>query len=271
MNKIISKIKSFLYKKVNDSRLTEPRIFMKIHRKDFVNTLRVDMVDILAAQKVNEETFKKYKNCNEGKNIAIIATGPSLNQYKPLKDVLNLGVNKSIFREDIDFDYVFMQDYIAVKDYINNLEEERFKNTKKFFGIIQDYTYNGDATIPESISVKLKAERYCIFNQWSCFNEIFPRDIAYAPLATANSVGGSAIQFALYTNPQKIYLVGMDCSCGHFDSKKKNDIDLSYTINTWKKIKRFAEIYYPDTEIISVNPVGLKGIFTDLCQEERKQ
>ena len=267
MNKYINKINHFIFKKVNDSRLIEPRIFMKIFRKDFINTLRVDMVDILAAQKVNEETFKKYKNCNAGKNIAIIATGPSLNQYKPLKDVLNLGVNKSILREDIDFDYVFMQDYIAVKDYINDLGDERFKNTKKFFGIMQDYTYNGDATIPESVSIRLNAERYCIFHQWSFFNEIFPRDIAYAPLATANNIGGSAIQFALYTNPKKIYLVGMDCSCGHFDVKKKEDVDLSYTIKTWEKIKRFAEIYYPDTEIISVNPVGLKGIFSDLYQE----
>ena len=31
----------------------------------------------------------------------------------------------------------------------------------------------------------------------------------------------------------------------------------------WKKMKEFAELYYPDTEIISVNPVGLKGLFKD--------
>jgi hypothetical protein len=34
----------------------------------------------------------------------------------------------------------------------------------------------------------------------------------------------------------------------------------------WKDLKKFAQIYYPDTEIISINPVGLKGLFTDVYQ-----
>ena len=34
------------------------------------------------------------------------------------------------------------------------------------------------------------------------------------------------------------------------------------------EIKKFVETYYPETEIISVNPVGLKGIFKDLYQEK---
>ena len=37
-------------------------------------------------------------------------------------------------------------------------------------------------------------------------------------------------------------------------------------IKLWLKLKKFAKTYYPDTEIISVNPVGLKGIFKDVYQ-----
>ena len=29
------------------------------------------------------------------------------------------------------------------------------------------------------------------------------------------------------------------------------------------RIKEFARQYYPETEIISINPVGLKGLFID--------
>lgn len=29
------------------------------------------------------------------------------------------------------------------------------------------------------------------------------------------------------------------------------------------EMKRFAQMHYPETEIISVNPVGLKGVFKD--------
>ena len=38
-------------------------------------------------------------------------------------------------------------------------------------------------------------------------------------------------------------------------------------IKNWKKLNFFANRYYPDTEIISINPVGLKGIFKDIYQE----
>ena len=32
-------------------------------------------------------------------------------------------------------------------------------------------------------------------------------------------------------------------------------------------MKKFAEVYYPETEIISVNPIGLKGLFRDVYTE----
>ena len=38
-------------------------------------------------------------------------------------------------------------------------------------------------------------------------------------------------------------------------------------IDKWKELKEFANAFYPDIEIISINPVGLKGIFIDQYQE----
>jgi len=267
MTNILDKLKHFCYRQVPDARQMEPRFFMKIFRKDFVNTLRLDMVDFLAAQKIQEETFKSYKNCNAGKDLVIVAPGPTLNKYKPIPDALHLGLNRALFREDIHFDYLFMQDYIAVKDYINELGQERFKDTDKFFGIIRDYTYDGKATIPESVALRLGAKRYCIFNQWKSFESNFPTDIAFAPFATAASVAGSAIQFALYTNPKRIYLVGCDCSNVYFNENNKNAKTSNDVLKAWINCKKFAEIYYPETEIISVNPVGLKGLFKDIYME----
>ena len=31
----------------------------------------------------------------------------------------------------------------------------------------------------------------------------------------------------------------------------------------WTKLKKFVQIYYPETKIISINPVGLKGVFDE--------
>lgn len=73
--------------------------------------------------------------------------------------------------------------------------------------------------------------------------------------------------------PKKIYLVGCDCSLGgYFNNEKLNKKEKQNYLNTveiienWKKLKFFANRYYPDTEIISINPVGLKGVFKDIYQ-----
>ena len=39
-------------------------------------------------------------------------------------------------------------------------------------------------------------------------------------------------------------------------------------IHKWLEIKEALNIFYPDIEIVSVNPVGLRGIFTDLFQNK---
>ena len=39
-------------------------------------------------------------------------------------------------------------------------------------------------------------------------------------------------------------------------------------LDKWEEIKAFALTYYPETEIISINPVGLKGIFKDVYQKK---
>ena len=75
------------------------------------------------------------------------------------------------------------------------------------------------------------------------------------------------MQFALFTNPKRIYIVGCDCSSGYFNEETKEIKPNKMLVKSWKELKKFVEIYYPETEIISVNPVGLKGLFKDLYQD----
>ena len=112
-------------------------------------------------------------------------------------------------------------------------------------------------------------------------NSMFTLDIDSQPLGNFNSVSLQALQFILYTNPAKIYLVGIDCTtAGHFGNHdtlqeyksnlQKRGANISkWARNTtiaWEQAKDYISQYYPDTQIISVNPVGLKGLFTDLVQ-----
>ena len=90
----------------------------------------------------------------------------------------------------------------------------------------------------------------------------------------------TALQFILYTNPRRIYIVGCDSvPSGHFNSQGEDDNEKERQIalqkrfhegmyNDWLKFKKFTQVYYPETEIISVNPIKLKGLFKDVYTQE---
>ena len=97
-----------------------------------------------------------------------------------------------------------------------------------------------------------------------------PVDITTQPLGDWETVAASAMQFILFGCPDKIYLVGSDCTKNHFaeqfDIVKGVDLS-SLATRFWPTLKKFQQIYYPETEIISINPVGLKDMFTDVYTE----
>ena len=76
------------------------------------------------------------------------------------------------------------------------------------------------------------------------------------------SIAFSAMQFALWCEPKEIYLVGFDCTQIRFDNSKSG-INSNTVINYWKQIKQFANHYYPNMKIYSINPIGLKEIFPE--------
>ena len=72
----------------------------------------------------------------------------------------------------------------------------------------------------------------------------------------------SAVQFALFTNPDHIYLVGFDCSEGNTYNKSSNSYN--YQLEGWHKIKDHIQLLKKDNLLISVNPIGLKGLFNEV-------
>ena len=196
-----------------------------------------------------------------------MGSGPSLNDYEPIEGAITVGVNRTFLLGKVTLDYLFMQDYIAVKDYIESSENYKNTNLIKFYGGI----------IPESIALRHNANRYhansLLDPQYKLPLLEFTYDIATEALKCYGSVVFAAMQFILYTNPKRIYIVGCDCSDkGHFDSPTStaSDPTFEFVLQGWNKMKKFAQMYYPETEIISINPVGLKGLFTDVytCEKE---
>jgi len=112
--------------------------------------------------------------------------------------------------------------------------------------------------------LKANAKRY--------YTGYFPELIKFNPdistniIADHGSVIFSALNFALFTQPKRIYLVGCDVSNnGYFDDpQRKPTFSLATLLNGWHEIKELQQIHFPSTEIISINPVGLKGLFKDM-------
>lgn len=231
----------------------------------------------LSTFNLHQKTFPRFKNINQGKDVVLLASGPTLKQYKPLENVINVGVNRSFQGTNEKCDYIFIQDYAGqTKSYIKELNNYNRETCIKFYGIASELNSNMQF-IPESEVIEANALRYrtdCIdFDNYYYDDVNFAYDIASQPLGDGRSIVFSAMQFILWTHPKKIYLVGCDCSLGGYfnneklsEKEKQNYLNTVEIIENWKKLKFFANRYYPDTEIISINPVGLKGIFKDVYQ-----
>ena len=237
--------------------------------------LRLEMQEELVFNNLilrDHAKFLEYKNIYHDKDVVIVARGPSAAKYtNPLKNAVHIALNKAFKNPDIKFDYIFMHDYGAIKDYI--LDCINYPCTK-FFGRCL-YLHFKTHVIPDSTIDKCNANLYYTN---APFETIY-KDIDCAPLMDFMSVAFPAIHFALYTGAKRIFLVGCDCSSdGYSDGTKQSAQSLASIEQHHKKmfrgyklVKEFAMRNYPETEIISINPVNLKGYFKDIYTDENNQ
>lgn len=237
---------------------------------------------LISAAAINYKTFSAYKNmCNGETDVVICAPGPSLQEYKPISGCINIALNRAFMYDKVAFDFVFAQDYDGIKMVSEELIKYKGNNCVKLLG-----RSDGRAKeIPESYAIKCNAKRFVtdsvLFHDG--YKSRFVSDIEYRPIGGMPNVGMSVLQFAAYLNPRKIYIVGCDMSGTHFvsgnqtESEKvaeKKEMDRTWNsknreklINKWKEIRDAITVFYPDIEIITVNPIGLKGIFKDYYQK----
>ena len=105
-----------------------------------------------------------------------------------------------------------------------------------------------------------KIARYFIGD--NTFEQLIYRDITCHALTDFWGAYSAAIQFAQFTFPDAIYLVGCDVAPNEgYSALKKTG---------YARLKMLGQRSYPGTNIISINPVGLKGLFQDEYTDEYK-
>ena len=231
---------------------------------DFHNSVK----NMILYSSIHPKIFTKYLNVNKNKDVVLIATGPTLNNYIPIRNCVNVGVNHAFKYNKVDLDYLFIQDnkaltYNELKDSVNY----GISKCIKFYGIISDREI--ERTIPKKIYKNSDCNIYIVERAWTPF-ETFNYNISILPLPSFGSIAFAALNFIAWTHPKRIFLVGCDCSAGgHFVDNNETS-HYGYMLYGWNQAKLFLSYHYPDIEIISINPIGLKGMFKDIYSKDGK-
>ena len=246
-----------------------PLSSQNISLKDLYVTISNAVEQQLSAQNLHQKTFSNFENKHTKQDIVLVGTGPSAIKYTSknfMQNALHIGVNKAYLLPNLNLDYFFMQDVnFLKKQRPDELQILYQSNYIKFFGLVEDCQNPKNLTLLANNSFFYHTDIYSKrYNYWGCWISRFTTDLKNQALGDFGSVIFSAIQFALYTNPKRIYLVGCDCSDnGYFDQIGAKDPKATFFVPVWQKLKEFASRNYPNIEIISINPVGLKGLFKD--------
>lgn len=218
---------------------------------------------------LHQKTFGGYEGAFEGRDVVLMANGPTLNKYtseKRIENAIHIGVNKVI--DFMELDYYFASDWTGISRY-GVLEKILSSNAKIFLalGVLSDEYGTTSFATPLDFFQKSRASMFFAMHYAS--HQIIQPDISKHPLFGYGSCIHAPFHFALYCRPKRIYLVGCDVSQdGHFNDGRARErmhyLAQQRLLHEWKRMALFAKYYFPEVEIISINPVGLKGMFNDI-------
>ena len=206
--------------------------------------------------------FLNYKNIYDGRTGILFAPGPSIKKYKPLFDEgesINVGLSWIFEQKEIfdKLDYYFFGSgyhYIAGTnqtspevDSYRKIVESIDPKIQKFASVYREGVPTGLGNITPEAANSINAIPFDCQSPHGHQNFIKEID-KYRIFGL--SIIFPALQFMLYTGLSKIYLAGVDANRGSLPA-------------AWSQARDFINETYPNTKIISINPVALKGYFED--------
>ena len=233
-----------------------------------IERIERDIDTKLYAQAVHPGTFGPYLNCHTNQNVALVACGPSVKYFEGLKDdAVYVGVNRAFLIDKINLDYLFVQDDLGRDQEAAN--QYRHGKCRKFYGIIphgRNMQIQQDPNLRHIRRLSLTNVSLADAKQYILTDSVYPHwpyDISREAIKDWGGTVFSALQFILYTNPKRIYLIGCDCTDGgHFNGGRKENF--SSVKRFWLDFSEYKNQEFPHIELVSVNPIGLRGLFRDI-------
>jgi len=233
-----------------------PQLSSKQCRSKEIKKKRVRVGSPLSV--INQTNVAPFKNRHVGATAVLIGTGPTLKDYRPIKDAIHIGVN-NVIHFPHRMDYLFLMDQKGPTTYLANKRDydKYTANIQKFYA---RFRVNPKFGVTDE-DAKLGNAKF--FEVCYPTTEYIPgeKDVGNRLFGLPVSTIFTALQFILYTGVTTIYIVGCDLTNDNYVIGDK--IKHAFLDETWKKVKDWVKRSYPKVSMRSINPRGLKGLFED--------
>ena len=221
----------------------------------------------------HHEYISKFKDINKNKSAIIFTGADSIEKIVSLKEQLfytnslKIGMNwmfQSKYKDDLDY-YFFGSYYNNSNEYREHINtyNNKNKNLIKFASVYREGTETCTLGGAEGYQIsRQEAEKIGAYHFDVCLSSFNMGSDLSKFRFLGNSIIIPSVLFMLYSGVNKIYLVGADCTSGRDNSDYSGEV-----VYLWNVIKKFIREEYQNVEIISINPIGLKNLFTDLYIE----
>ena len=228
----------------------------------------------------------------KGRDVIVYGSGPTLNYFDPKiitsEKTLQMGVNSQIINEKLKLDFFFAGDYVPLKK--NNITPEVLIEKKnagmkicltRKYGVNENDGKTHKTHIPDSFVNRLPDDINILYYTNS-FKQAIQRHYTRL-LFSSCSIGQVPLQISMFCGARRIYLVGFDQGGSFYadgririsyenqdsespvdveaDSHKKKFVSDEKAIRAFTQVREMKKKLDYKSEIISVNPVNMKGIF----------
>ena len=222
---------------------------------------------ILNSEYINKSSdISVFKNAFKGFNALLICPGPTLINY--IEKIKTHRKNLIIICVDTSYSVLckngIIPDFIITVDggFFNSLDF--VCENKKFPYLVMDIACN--KIIPKIIYDRTKIIRFTSTENLGII-EYLKKFTDLSSLTTSSTVATTMIDFAYYTNFEKVLLIGFDNSYPYYQRHIKHALSYEYMINKTSKLKTMESYYfdaiknnsninvYPPTEFIFENQI----------------